>query len=61
MRIAHHPQTEAEGQIENLKDLREVIEAGDTKLALDWIDVAIKLLASDGARPPENSTALSKL
>jgi hypothetical protein len=30
-------------------------------LALDWIDVAIKLLASDGARPPENSTALSKL
>jgi hypothetical protein len=45
MMVAKRPQTEAEGQIENLKDLREVIEAGDTKLALDWIDAAIKLLA----------------
>jgi hypothetical protein len=44
MRIAHHPQTEVEGQIENLEHLREVIEAGDTKLALDWIDAAIRTL-----------------
>jgi hypothetical protein len=61
MRIAHHPQTEAEGQIENLEHLREVIEAGDTKLALDWIDAAIKLLASGDAGSPEKSTVLSKL
>jgi hypothetical protein len=61
MMVAKRPQTEAEGQIENLKDLREVIEAGDTKLALDWIDAAIKLLASGDAGSPEKSTALSKL
>jgi hypothetical protein len=56
MRIAHHPQTEAEGQIENLKDLREVIEAGKIKLALDWIDAAIKLLASGDAGSPANGS-----
>jgi hypothetical protein len=55
MRIAHHPQTEAEGQIENLEHLREVIKAGDTKLALDWIDAAIRTL-----RREESNTCAAK-
>jgi hypothetical protein len=62
MKIARHPQTEVEGQIEWFERLREAVERDDKDIALRTIDGAIEMyrrIASGGVRPSE-ADALSK-
>lgn len=46
--LKHAADIDRQGQIQNLKDLLEVLEKGDLETAKAWVKAAIKLLEKNG-------------